>query len=198
MELARLVLDYLRVLAWPAVLIVAVFFFRVQLGSLVERVTEASAFGGTVKLESQARQVQEAVASFSSPGSLDRKTASGQNETGNRQNDGISSVGNIVRAWAEVEIVAKRIYEQMGNQPRRGVFVLRVVEDLVSRELISPDAAGVVRELFEIRNKLVHDPSVVLTANAADALLIAIKNFRITLENISSNFPTTQEGQKRG
>lgn len=198
MELARLVLDYLRVLAWPSVLIVAVFFFRVQLGSLVERVTEASAFGGTVKLESQARQVQEAVASFSSPRSLDGKTANGENKIGNRQDDGMSSVGNIVRAWAEVEIVAKRLYEQMGNQPRRGVFVLRVVEELVSRELISADAVSVVRELFEIRNKLIHDPNVVLTANAADALLMAIRNFRITLENISLNFPSPEGNQKRG
>lgn len=57
MEKAELVLDFIRVLIWPAVVTVALVMFRQRLGELFGRVTEVGGAGVTAKFTHEAQRI---------------------------------------------------------------------------------------------------------------------------------------------
>ncbi|MFG2948177.1 hypothetical protein [Streptomyces adustus] len=59
MEIAKLVLAYLKVLAWPAVAIGAMLIFRAQIRDIASRVSRANFLG--LEIEAAAREVSAAV-----------------------------------------------------------------------------------------------------------------------------------------
>lgn len=196
---AQLLLDYIRVLAWPSVGIAFVLLFRTQLASLVGNLKEASGLGVTLKFEKDARQVETASRSL-------RLLPKATTPKGKRQlmsteaiaptglptpnkvpEDGISSVGEIMRAWAQVEGVVAKLSDQMGLHSARPVNIQLVVEELEKQGHIGGGALEVVRNLQRMRNQLVHDPDMVLTASAADSLLSAIRELKNTLTQIGDH-----------
>src|SRR5262245_31739012 len=59
MDIARLVLEYLRVLVWPAVVVTACLVFRGQLSSMLNRIRHAQLPGGVaVDLDQQISEVK--------------------------------------------------------------------------------------------------------------------------------------------
>lgn len=59
MEIARVVLDYLKVLVWPAVTISALLIFRAQIREIASRLNRAAFLG--LEIEATAREVSAAI-----------------------------------------------------------------------------------------------------------------------------------------
>lgn len=208
MDVARLVLDYLRVITWPLIVLVCVLLFRKQLAVLIGRIKKFSGFGIDVEMESRARRVgpaSEAMPELAAAakgsahefsisaviplaGAANENAPAPQPIEGNRQGDGVYQVGRVLSAWADVNSVAATLSEQLGQPPGRAVNVQGVVEKLKKQDRISDEAVDVVRELQQIRNQLIQDPNVVLTTDAADSLLNAIRNLVGALTHISTHF----------
>jgi hypothetical protein len=60
----EMVLDYLRALVWPAVIVFAVILFREQLARLLERISQITAAGGSVKFGERASEIADEAASL--------------------------------------------------------------------------------------------------------------------------------------
>ncbi len=60
MEIAKLVLEYLKILVWPSVILTIVLIFRRQIESLIERLQEADLPGGvSISLRAEIREARE-------------------------------------------------------------------------------------------------------------------------------------------
>jgi hypothetical protein len=53
MSIAQLVMEYIQVLIWPLVVVVALFLFRQPLGSLIENIRRAEFPGGSIDVDPQ-------------------------------------------------------------------------------------------------------------------------------------------------
>ncbi|MEU8342414.1 hypothetical protein AB0C74_12015 [Spirillospora sp. NPDC048832] len=61
MEIAKLVLEFLKVLVWPGVLLILAWRFKEQFTALLQRMTNIDAMGINVELAEQAEAAQEAI-----------------------------------------------------------------------------------------------------------------------------------------
>ena len=93
-DVAQLVLDYLKVLAWPAILFLSFLLFRNSINELIRRLRSAKVAGAEAsfegKIESAAYSVEEAKAELTQPRSTTVKSAS--ESRANSQLDGEGDV----------------------------------------------------------------------------------------------------------
>lgn len=190
MKWAQLGLDYIRALTGPIFWLVLVILFRKQLATLIGRIKKFSGFGATAEFESRARQADNAASKLAKGAASGQKGAFTTTDTTSRnhRDDRISSTDAIVRAWDEVEDVVVRLSGSItlsaatSEHPARSGAIQRIVNELEKQGRIPDGASQVVQDLQSMRNQLVHDPDMVLTAKAADSLLNAIKQLKNALE----------------
>lgn len=153
MDVAELVLDYLKVLIWPAVVLTALLMFRNQLRSLFARIVEASGFGATLKLEQNAARAAEASEAIPELASAPELPQPGENE----QIPPTDHVGRLLVTWNRLESVARNTAERLDLPPNAGRNLGVLSYQLRKRGLISDEVVGVARELQGIRNRVVHE-----------------------------------------
>jgi len=176
MKVAELVLSYLRVLAWPAVVISLGFLFRNQISALIGRVEEASAFGASFRLAKRAEQAEKA--SFSSP---DRVTARSGVPAGEESEPrpvlATEEVVDVLRAWQELEETARRAGDQMGVANRHRPLPVFIAERMAANGWVSSDTVRLARELTQARNELIHE-NVDVSSATARSLVQSIETLR--------------------
>jgi hypothetical protein len=59
MEIAELVLDYVRALAWPLIVLLLVYLFRSEIADKIKHLSKASTPVGTAEFDSKAAQVEQ-------------------------------------------------------------------------------------------------------------------------------------------
>lgn len=186
MEIAELVLKYLQALAWPAVAILALVHFRGQIAALLTRVTEASMFGATLKLEKNAERA--AAASEELP-----ELAEAPQETGDTAPDpprDSSDLGRVVFEWRAVESTARQLALHY-DFPRAAQYNVRnIVRELGVRHMVSPETERLAAQLQLLRNRIIHDhDNFELTPSFADSFVEAARNLNSALRVIDARIP---------
>lgn len=177
MEIAELVLKFLQALVWPIVAVVAVVVFRRQLAGLFARITEASIFGATIKLEESAERA--AAKSDDIPELSDPLARS---EPVEKINSPQAAAGSMISAWAAVESVTARIGQALSLTGSSGRSPSRIVRELYARDLISAEAFSVAQDLQSVRNQLVHGGlDLELSISAAANFVEAAEQLRVAL-----------------
>jgi Sec-independent protein translocase protein TatA len=161
-DVAELVLEYIKVLVWPGIAIAAILMFRTQLGefianiaSAVKRVKKVSAPGTSLELaefvSELSEQVEDAVQTSSTDGT-DRTSA----DSGEDSLDDLT-VGKIMRIWGEIEKSTRYLSELQapGNAKLRFNF-REQVRLLVSAGLFTPRLADSLTQAFQIRSQIAH------------------------------------------
>ncbi|WP_147261941.1 hypothetical protein [Blastococcus sp. TF02A-26] len=181
MELAGLVLDYLKALAWPAVVLLLGFLFRRQISALLGDVEEFSALGASVRLAKRAEEAEKA--SLALPDrvqheSPDHYPAEEGVEVGDvavphlrpgglRGTLVSADVVSVLRAWHELEESARRAAVLLGLELRSAARPLAVVEAMRRRDWVSPETVKLAQELTVARDELVHRTVDISNATAA-------------------------------
>lgn len=164
MAIAELVLKYFAVVIWPAVVLVAIVVFRMQLASLFSRITEATVPGATLKFAQEAKEaatLSEAIPDPPEPGP----------EGAPKEQRFQPVLDQVLMAWIEVEVSANSAIGRVSQGRFRGNS--QIFDELRRSGFISPDTWRVARQLRDLRNRLVHTGDVNLTAAAADDFVTA-------------------------
>ncbi|GAA3212980.1 hypothetical protein [Microbacterium terregens] len=173
MEIALLVLEYLKVLVWPAVVMVGILIFRRSLRALISRIRKGSGWGVAIELEGDADQL--AAESVQLP-ELKGKTHS-QTEDPPQGSDRESRLGRVLTAWSAVEREAAALASRLGLIPRTNLGVLS--RELLAKDLVSGETAKVMNGLQQLRNRIVH------TADTVDLTDATVEDFVLTSRNLS-------------
>ncbi|MGW3643200.1 hypothetical protein [Streptomyces sp. NPDC005166] len=186
MEIARLVLDYIKVLIWPAATIAIVYGFRSQLSDLSRRVKALSApgidaeFSGEVIEASTDAEVavlsnEPATGEVPAQRDVEAPTEAANVQIRTEQIDHqdrllsyalIQPEAAAVAAWWFVEGELRRLEEEdLGTSERRPLPITRLLERLH----LPQDIKIAILELSRVRNRASHHMPLNLSPEAARA-----------------------------
>ncbi|WP_098024480.1 hypothetical protein [Streptomyces sp. st115] len=187
MEIARLVLDYLKVLIWPAATITIVYGFRSQLSDLIRRVKALSAPGIDAEFSGEiieaSTDAEVAVLNNESAGDEvpdQRGSSEEPTEAANvrirlvreGEEDRLLSYaqlhpeGAAVAAWLFVESELRQLEEaELGVPDRHPLPITRLLERLNLPQNIKIS----ILELSKVRNRAAHHMPLNLSPEAARA-----------------------------
>jgi hypothetical protein len=198
MEWWRLVLDYLQVLIWPAVVVFGMILFKRQISSLLGRLTKASALGVSIETAQEIDQAAEVAAEAAveanpvehAPHAGNENVAPPKAEAARPEGTAefyrsisryldswrtdLASpdfTGEVLHHWRGVESAAQDLAGSLGM--RRTTSVGRIVAEAAKRGLATPSTVDLANRLSSIRHRLVHQgPSAVeLTVAGAESLM---------------------------
>lgn len=184
---AELVLEYIKVLVWPAVVVIAIVMFRTRISELLDRLKEASFLGNkmtfgdkemkaaedeSVKLLKETGQEALTVPAMS-PADMVSWTD---------VND--SELGKMVAAWIQLEHIANRKADELGIGLRKG-NVGRVVATFADMRLVASGWVTQAERLQQIRNRLFHG-DMSLTAAGAESFISTVHNLTAVINAVSA------------
>ncbi|MFZ4234273.1 hypothetical protein ACOZGD_03650 [Streptomyces murinus] len=158
MEIARLVLDFLKVLVWPAVVVAVAFGFREEFRGLLRRMKLLSAVGVDAQfseaverasVEAEAAVTQSEPQSGEPIGSASPATAEEELRSPRFY---LNPTSAMMDAWQEVRHVLNQMIREHTGYARVGISVLR--RFLWSDSFLSAEIAQSLRNLFEISEEL--------------------------------------------
>ncbi|GLW53957.1 hypothetical protein [Kitasatospora phosalacinea] len=170
MEIARLVLDYLRVLLWPLVVLLGVWIVRRQIPEIASRVTRLETPVGTVELEARkVNEAAEAVAQQSlvvpEPLPEPAPITAEQLLTEARDLVGPSPDAAVLIAWRAVDQRFQQLMREIHGSDVRYVNPRKALDDLVPLGM-SADAAALLPQLASVRAKVAHEATSLTPATA--------------------------------
>lgn len=204
MDWAELVLDYLRVLIWPFLILVLALIFRKQLRRLIDGISEVTA-PGNISIKRRVSAVladaeEASDATYSAVGAHIPASASGSGGVRvvelSRYLEVAESdpVGSITGTWRTVRALVRDATRQLGTDRElpAGAYTTDHVRSLVPLGL-SEDMVAVARELSGLRNDVVHGRRVRTDSDvarsylaAADDLLSAVRVVQTSAEQTGS------------
>lgn len=146
MGVASLVLDYLRSLVWPGVVIVAILVFRAELRVLLRRLKKID--GGPVGVEFEALQLQEqALKAVASPdrGAIEATGSDGETDARLRLLFDADPAWSVTALWGLLEAEVRKAAEGM-DLLSAGTGPLDPQDDKTFKLIFSLGGAGLGRE----------------------------------------------------
>lgn len=155
---AAVVLDFLKALLWPAVVITVVLLFKAPLSDLVGRVREASGFGVSARLDPVVQQLADVTSALKEPDT--GEPAVDTHETGRFASEIYPiGIGRVVYSWTNLESRCQDFVRANGLPASLSREVPGVFAWIVDNGLAPAGTAEVARDLRNVRNKIVHRPS---------------------------------------
>jgi hypothetical protein len=185
-EIAELVLEYVKVVAWPLVVVAGLFMFRRTIRSVLKRITEASGFGATLKLVTESIEVAER--------SEDIPAVEGADENG--AYDGgrvplhpiyVSNLDEVQRIYGELLISAAAAIERSGAEVGALPTLEKAAKRLHSMDLIDDVSAEVAVRLERLRRDVTSSPGLTLTREVLDNYRKAAAALGPVLNNVGRN-----------
>lgn len=176
MEIAELVLAYVKVLAWPLVALFILMIFRRQIIGLLGRVRRAKMPGFEFHIADQIRELSEQ--SETLPELAEAQKSTKLDSDGAVEPEPATLLGRMLIAWSDLEHAASEVAFRRGSPHRTNLGVL--FADLHSDGVVSLDTALVARSLQDVRNIIVH--------RATEAILLpdVVENFAETARNLAT------------
>lgn len=206
---ALLLLEYLKVLAWPLVVLTLALLYKRPLVSVLDRLRKASGFGAILELERdsqylaiaavQAEAVDEAASEAEGGGAAPPK----ENEvTGSiasempglrSQSTGevrrteryplVANVERVQRSWAELEALAKEMGAELKLAPWKRTPA-DVARELSALGFGSPNIVTIAQSLDSLRQRvlLAGEGELFLTTGTAESFEVAATSIMSNLE----------------
>ncbi len=171
-------LEYVRVLAWPAVVLVAAVMFRSPVSDLLDRVVEASGFGGKLKMieASMRRAVAESKVEASAvPDTVEDAESASEIESASASVD--SNIGKILVTSVFLEKEARDAVVRSGANHVPGSF-RAAVQFLHTQGLIGVESFDAAMKLADTRARVAHNVWGDLNDKIADDFVHAATNLR--------------------
>jgi hypothetical protein len=179
-EIAKLVLEYVKAVIWPAMFGLVIFRYRTEVRSLLSRMRSLSTVAGSAEFTEEVQEAREAAEGISEQ-SRGREIST---EDSRVQNDRDSAVFATLRilaedspgaavlgAWRVVELRMLETMNELGRatggdhslrtemSARTNLATRRVIAFLADMGL-SPNAADLLTSLRAARNRISHSPDV--------------------------------------
>ncbi len=167
MSTPALVLEYIRVLAWPTVVIILTVRYHSQLSDFMGRVTKLSILGNN--LEADVKRIATRLESQSQPPHSELPSQPiGASILGRVEHD-----PNLALAELRMELEHRlRAISKAGiatDAGKRPMQLASLIQELQRRQILSLDLAANLRDVVSIANRAVHGERV--SQNAAENLV---------------------------
>jgi hypothetical protein len=199
-DVALVVLEFLKVLAWPVVVLVAVLMFREQINSIFRRL-KGAAFGGvSLSLSEEADELSEKVDKL--PEKLkkisEEPTPSPDEPAADSVDSDKADLLNNAKAqiefsWADLEEATLSLHQRlfMGsggseNPYKRPNSVVHALSDLRRNKLIDSETMSTFREAQDFKKHLVD--------NANNATFETLSQFLKTIDGLKRSVSLWREG----
>lgn len=190
MDIADIVLDYLEVVAWPAVVLAVIIMFRTSIRTALGRLTELSGFGGSARFDAESAAIFDRIAVMSAAQGVADDTPHGapqstpENHPRSQEKPRTASLDDVLKHWAALEASLAILLGHSGEP-----FGSRSTEELVlegvQTKAISLDTANLVLDLHRLRDEFVHSHGP--SARAADDFVRSVQALRRVLKQPESN-----------
>jgi len=162
--------DLVRALVWPAVVLTIALLFRYELQGLLRRLSRLSFRGATAEFKDDLARTQSAAKELPSPAVPRRGPVQGIEATLRRLAEE-SPRAAIMEAWRLVEAKLRALAEsELGPMPARTQLMDRL-RPLVNRGRLSPSLLDLVPNLKRTRNTAVHEPEADIGFHDAEAYI---------------------------
>jgi type II secretory pathway pseudopilin PulG len=155
METARLMLDYIKILIWPAVVLIGLLLFRQQLRDIASRVTRASVLG--MEIEAAVRGAQAAVEDAVEANTEDEDVEPDDpvgawlEPDARRSND--PATDEAFQAINKLE-QSIRSFGYLVDESLAGRTTKNTTHSLIQRGLLQPSMQNSVAELLHVRDNV--------------------------------------------
>ncbi|TPV50466.1 hypothetical protein FJ661_10740 [Pseudarthrobacter phenanthrenivorans] len=199
-DVALVVVEFLKVLAWPGVILVALRMFRQQINGIFFRVKEAAFAGVSVSLREEAGELSEKVGKL--PEKLKKgdegSTASSQESEPDEIDSDEADVLNNAKAqiefsWADLEDTSLNLHQRLfmgsggsSNPYKRPNSVVHALADLHRNKMIDSETLSTFREAQNFKKHLVD--------NANNATFETYSQFLNTIDSLKHRVSSWDKG----
>jgi hypothetical protein len=178
MEIAALVLEYVKALAWPLVVLGLALMFRAELRDLVDRIRTFKGMG----FEAQIAEKLSRVAAKAEK--IEKASGLNTSKRVEERSIGESPLERLLGAWREVEVLAYEIGRARGAA-HSVKNVGQLVRELHRDGLVTDDLVEIARGLQGIRNDIVHrQEGISLLGGSVDSFIDLTHTLRDALEGV--------------
>jgi len=139
--------------AWPIVVLVLAWKFHGPISNLIGRVVRVSLGENSIDFTEELAETQTLIPAAQEPSRIERGPVS-ESEERIKEAAEADPTGTILRAWINVEKALKQVAEREGLPLREPPG--RVVGSLLMRRKIDEQTYGVLKNLQQLRNAMVH------------------------------------------
>lgn len=178
MRIAELVLEYIRVLSWPLVVVGLALFFRAPLRDFLSRLKSTSVMG--VRLEADARRAEEETRPIADQ--PDAASPTPDEELWEQFAIAGARI-SILKEWGEFEAAVRDLAADAGVSRDARADTEVLLRELMDTGHVRESVASAARRIRAQVNVIAHDPTTVVSADAAASLMVAIS--RLTRAMVS-------------
>jgi hypothetical protein len=175
-EIAQLVLEYLKALLWPGIVLTAVFLFLKQLrellaniGKAVHRLKKVTAPGTSLELSEFVATLSEEVEVAVEPAPSGNDAPTDTEETGDESLDDLTA-GKIMRIWREIETSTRELADRLGGAYRPATRFSEELKALTGEGIIPADVARSLLDARSVRNRIAHGAAGISLGTVNDYL----------------------------
>ena len=159
MEYLKLLVQAIGHLAWPVAALLIALSFKNEISSLLKRVKGAKFKGVEIDLENAFQEVKT--------DALDAGITM-RYPLESYQKDNIDALQEapewlFVKTWQEIENLLNTAYKEKIDNKGRTPPIVSVITALVDNSVLGSELASLVRKMRDIRNTIIHSPSLEMT-----------------------------------
>lgn len=198
-DVALVVVEFLKVLAWPGVILVALGMFRKQINGIFVRLKEAAFGGVSVSLREEAGELSDKVGRL--PEKLKKRdegpTASPQESESEIDSDEADVLNNakaqIEFSWTDLEAATLNLHQRLfmgsggsSNPYKQPKSVVHALADLHRNKMIDSETLSTFREAQNFKKHLVD--------NANNATFETYSQFLNTIDSLKQRISLWDKG----
>ncbi|MEU8929885.1 hypothetical protein AB0D30_08355 [Streptomyces sp. NPDC048409] len=177
MEIAKIVLEYLKVLAWPGITVALAIIFKSDVRQLLKRLRGVRAGGAELDFEERAREErvtaqEEAGEAVEAPGATSSAAASAPVLVALADVADASPEAVVLGSWRLVEQkIVSAAYAALGwdpDQPRPRRSTTRMLIEELGRAGLDQRAVRSLRRMSTLRNQAAHEEGTVTAQGARE------------------------------
>lgn len=159
MEYLKILSEIIGHIAWPIAIFGIAILFKKEVGSLLKRVKKAKYKGMELDLENEFKEVKAEAADAGV--TIMYPSSSFQPEVFSEMQLAPELV--FIRTWQEIESILNNAFKERYPVDKRFPPVSKIVSTLVEDNLINNDLASLIRNMYSLRNKIVHSSDFNMT-----------------------------------
>jgi len=171
MNFIQPIIELLRVIAWPIVVLTIVFLFRRDLSGLLLRVSSLRHNATELKFGEELATAADKVAQATDENGAYLSTPEAQKTLSILE---ISPSSAVIAAWVDFERAAREVSELPLRKNNRPVFIVDILDELVERGRLDSSDADFVHVLLKLRNAVLHAPVDELDRATAEKAIHAL------------------------
>jgi len=186
--------EFITEFFWPAVALIIFFELKDDIRNFISKIEAVKHGKTTISIAEDIKKIKDDIANQSSPKSLitSEKLRDGMKDA--EQSVGVLTSEFpdpkmlVLEAWISFELTLRNLFlshkSDLVNLHYSRASSLKLIDELVEKGAISANDAMILHEIRQLRNRIVHEGSVVVSKVNAKYFAETLESIRISLEKV--------------